>query len=231
MAVGAYRRLQLTPRLPGSIPSLVLHPAAGLVRRAGRRAVRLAEPAHQGLLPRCGDAGRAVLRRSGCSPRSLVLQLQLVGLVISAPQRASSAVLRHRFERRSRAKYLFVLLSSSCARACRQELGARPFGRAWMAIRDMDVAAEVIGIRPLRQADRLRRFARSTAASPARCGPSSISARWRAGGVRDRPLVPDPVHGHHRRPRHDPGLVPRRRLHHAAADLSRQRCRALARDC
>ena len=40
-----------------------------------------------------------------------------------------------------------------------------------------------------------------------------------AVGLRHRSVVPDPVHGHHRRPRHHHGLVPGRRLHPADADL------------
>ena len=41
-------------------------------------------------------------------------------------------------------------------------------GRSWMAIRDRDIAAEIIGIRPLpHQAPGLRRSRRSTAAWPA----------------------------------------------------------------
>ena len=49
-------------------------------------------------------------------------------------------------------------------------------GRAWMAIRDMDVAAEVIGIRPLYA--KLTAFAVSSfyAASRAPCGGFSTSA-------------------------------------------------------
>ena len=41
-------------------------------------------------------------------------------------------------------------------------------GRTWMAVRDMDIAAELIGIRLLpHQAARLRGVVLSTAASPA----------------------------------------------------------------
>ena len=74
-------------------------------------------------------------------------------------------------------------------------------GRAWMAIRDMDVAAEVIGIRPLRT--KLLAFA----VSSFYCGVAGALYAFcylgtrRAGGVRPRPVVPDPVHDHHRRPR------------------------------
>src|SRR5229473_2506484 len=49
-----------------------------------------------------------------------------------------------------------------------------------------------------------------------------LYGRRRALGLRHRPLVPDPLHDHHRRAGQHPGLVPRRRLHRAAADLPRQ---------
>jgi hypothetical protein len=70
-------------------------------------------------------------------------------------------------------------------------------GRMWMAVRDMDLAAELIGIRPLVRRRRSQRF-------------------------RDRPEFSDPVHGDHRRTGHADGIVLRRRadLHFAdrAAD-------------
>src|SRR5881394_414971 len=41
----------------------------------------------------------------------------------------------------------------------------------------------------------------------------------RAGGLHARSLIPRPLHGDHRRRGIDPGLVPRRRVHHAVPDL------------
>ena len=41
-------------------------------------------------------------------------------------------------------------------------------GRMWMAVRDMDIAAELIGIRLYRTSCSLSRYRPSTAASPAR---------------------------------------------------------------
>jgi branched-chain amino acid transport system permease protein len=71
--------------------------------------------------------------------------------VISAPPRA---VFGHVFvtgaEADSRAKYLFVLTIVILLALAAKGLVRGRIGRSWMAIRDMDVAAEIIGIRPLR---------------------------------------------------------------------------------
>ena len=44
-----------------------------------------------------------------------------------------------------------------------------------------------------------------------------------ARGVQPRPVVPDPVHDHHRRRGQHPRVVPRRGVHRAAADLPQRR--------
>ncbi len=71
--------------------------------------------------------------------------------VISAPPRA---VLGQLYvtgaEADPRAKYLFVLTVVVLLALTAKNLVRGRVGRAWMAIRDMDVAAEIIGIRPLR---------------------------------------------------------------------------------
>ena len=48
------------------------------------------------------------------------------------------------------AKYLFLLALVSLFALVAKNLVRSRVGRAWMAIRDMDIAAEIIGIRPLR---------------------------------------------------------------------------------
>jgi branched-chain amino acid transport system permease protein len=48
------------------------------------------------------------------------------------------------------AKYLFLLSFVSILALVAKNLVRSRVGRAWMAIRDMDIAAEIIGIRPLR---------------------------------------------------------------------------------
>lgn len=47
-------------------------------------------------------------------------------------------------------KYLVVLTLTIIAAIAAKNLTRGPIGRSWMAIRDMDIAAEIIGVRPLR---------------------------------------------------------------------------------
>jgi branched-chain amino acid transport system permease protein len=71
--------------------------------------------------------------------------------VISAPPRAVfGEVYVTGAEADPRAKYLFVLTIVVVLALAAKNLVRGRVGRAWMAIRDMDVAAEIIGIRPLR---------------------------------------------------------------------------------
>src|SRR5579875_50777 len=71
--------------------------------------------------------------------------------VITAPPRA---VLGHFFvtgpEARPVNKYLFTLTVAILLALAAKNMVRGRVGRAWMAIRDMDIAAEIIGIRPLR---------------------------------------------------------------------------------
>jgi len=71
--------------------------------------------------------------------------------VISAPPRA---VFGHFFVTGAEAdpvdKYLFVLTFVAVLALAAKNLVRGRVGRSWMAIRDMDIAAEIIGIRPLR---------------------------------------------------------------------------------
>ncbi len=70
--------------------------------------------------------------------------------VISAPPRA---IFGHVYvtgaEADPRAKYLFVLTVVVVLALVAKNLVRGRIGRSWMAIRDMDIAAELIGIRPL----------------------------------------------------------------------------------
>jgi branched-chain amino acid transport system permease protein len=71
--------------------------------------------------------------------------------VISAPPRA---IIGDFFVTGSNArplfKYYFVLVIVTVLALAAKNLVRGRVGRAWMAIRDMDIAAEIIGIRPLR---------------------------------------------------------------------------------
>jgi branched-chain amino acid transport system permease protein len=81
--------------------------------------------------------------------------------VISAPPRA---VIGHIFVTGSEAnpagKYLFTLTIVTLMALAAKNMVRSATGRAWMAIRDMDIAAEIIGIRPL--ATKLLAFAVSS---------------------------------------------------------------------
>jgi branched-chain amino acid transport system permease protein len=71
--------------------------------------------------------------------------------VISAPPRAIlGRVFVTGAEADPRAKYLFVLSLVVVLALVAKNLVRGRVGRSWMAIRDMDIAAEIIGIRPLR---------------------------------------------------------------------------------
>ena len=48
------------------------------------------------------------------------------------------------------ARYLFVLAFAGLLALAARNMARGKIGRSWMAIRDMDIAAEIIGIRPLR---------------------------------------------------------------------------------
>ena len=98
-------------------------------------------------------------------------------------------------------------------------------GRMWMAVRDMDIAAELIGIRLL--PTKLLAFA----ASSFYCGVAGalLVFLWYGGaepdGIRHQPELLHPVHGHHRRPRQPDRLVLRRRPDLHPADRPAVSCR------
>ena len=73
-------------------------------------------------------------------------------------------------------KYLLTLGVVSVMALLAKNLMRSETGRAFMAVRDMDVAASVIGIPIMRPSCWRSRSARSTAASPARSMPSATSA-------------------------------------------------------
>ena len=75
MGVGAYACYKLDTYFPAGQHSRLDRRIRAVFER-GRRAVRPAEPAHQGLLSRGGDAGGAVLPRMGVRARALALQRQ-----------------------------------------------------------------------------------------------------------------------------------------------------------
>ncbi|MFI4986850.1 MAG: branched-chain amino acid ABC transporter permease [Alphaproteobacteria bacterium] len=71
--------------------------------------------------------------------------------VISAPPRAVfGSIFVTGPEAQPTAKYLFALTIVVLLALAAKNMVRSATGRAWMAIRDMDIAAEIIGIRPLR---------------------------------------------------------------------------------
>jgi branched-chain amino acid transport system permease protein len=143
MAVGAYAAYNLTVRIP-DINFLRGAGAVGRDRGARGHRVRHPEPAHQGPVPGGGHAGGAVLHRLAVHPSEVVHQLLGVGLGVDRADRTVRLARRPPVD-----KYLVRTHARGGADAGGQEHGALTIGRSWMAIRDMDVAAAVIGIRPV----------------------------------------------------------------------------------
>ena len=116
--------------------------------RAYRHNLRPAEPADQGILSRGRHAGGAIFPYLDVQSRSLVVQLQLQ----RHDNRAAARGRGHHADRpdgdRGNA-YLLVLTFCILGGLLAKNLVRGRVGRHWMAIRDMDIAAEIIGIRLL----------------------------------------------------------------------------------
>ena len=118
-----------------------------------------------------------------------------------------------------REKYWVVLVIVAVLALLAKNMARGSVGRGWMAVRDMDVAAEVDGT-----------FAAAHQAAGL-CDQLILLRRWRCAvclrlssngrtvRVHDRAVIPNPVHGHHRRPRNDHGILPWCRFHPADADF------------
>ena len=147
MAVGAYAAYNLGSACPSSTISSSCFLFGGLMSAARRHPVRPAVAAHQGLLSRRRDAGRAVLPRLAVRARQVADQLHAVGLGRRVGQLER---LRLRPSTRRPTRYLLILAFVVVLALVAKNLVRGHIGRSWMAIRDMDIAAEIIGIRPLR---------------------------------------------------------------------------------
>ena len=115
-------------------------------------------------------------------------------------------------------RYLIVLTIVTVMTWLASNLIRGRIGRTWMAVRDMDIAAELIGIKLLSdQAARLRgvvvllRRRRRDAGFP-------VARQRRVRKLQHQPVVFGAVHGHHRRARQPARLVLRRRLDLRSAD-------------
>ena len=157
----------------------------GFLRHAGGHAVRHSQPAHQGPVPGGGHAGGAVLCRLGLPARILVHQQLSSGSVSVSNLQVFGCPSTRRSKSTCSAWLrpgVFAWLAKNLVRS--------HIGREWMAIRDMDVAAAVIGIRPVYA--KLTAFAVSSfivgvaGGAVGLCAPGLLGA----GGVLDRPVVP-----------------------------------------
>ena len=117
-------------------------------------------------------------------------------------------------------RYLFCLALLCVIALAAKNIVRGRIGRMWMAIRDMDIAAEIIGISPLRA--KLSAFAISSFVVGVVGGAVGLCPSRLVGAARllDRPLVRAALHDRDRRARLDPRRLSRRRLHHDAADLA-----------
>jgi len=69
---------------------------------------------------------------------------------ISAPERDVFGIIVTGANTEAWAKYLFALIFATLAAILARNLTRGSVGRRWMAIRDMDIAAEIIGVNPMR---------------------------------------------------------------------------------
>ena len=106
-------------------------------------------------------------------------------------------------------------------RSHRQESGAGAVGRSWMAIENRTSRRDHTACAPCDTAPGFRHQLVLLRCWPA---PSSCSCTSAAedARLRHQPVVPRAVHGHRRGPGERAGLIPRRGLHRARADLPDQ---------
>ncbi len=148
MGVGAYACYKLTTLFP-QVNIIIWVLRLGLLLGCGRRAVRPAVAAHQGLLSRGRDARGAVLPLVVLHPRAVALQQQRLG----CDRGADAHDVRHSDHRRDRDAARCAISSCSTIVVAMTWVASNlvhgRIGRMWMAVRDMDLAAELIGIRLL----------------------------------------------------------------------------------
>jgi branched-chain amino acid transport system permease protein len=143
MGVGAYAAYNLAVRLPG-LNFLVVLALAGLAAAVVGLAFGVPSLRIKGLYLAVATLAAQFflewmfahvkwLTNDSTSGSVSTATIQLFGIALESPRR----------------KYLFVLTVACVLALMAKNLVRSHAGRAWMATRDMDVAAEVIGIRPL----------------------------------------------------------------------------------
>ena len=146
--------------------------------------------------------------------------LKLFGLVVTGSETVMRDGQKVTIYPAAETKYLICLATVVFFAFLAKNMARGRVGRAWMAIRDMDIAAQLIGIRPL--ATKLLAFA----VSSFYCGVAgamlfhllSRCARG-GGGLQHQRIFLRPVHGHHRRVGQHHRIFPRRRLYHAGPNF------------
>ena len=221
MAVGAYSAFKLTTAFP-RVSILLVFLASGLIAAA------------VGLV-----FGLPSLRIKGfyLAVATLAAQFFLIWLfnkvpwfvnyassgTITAPNRTVLGVLVTGPNATAGARYLVALGVVAVFALVAKNLVRGRIGRSWMAMRDRDIAAEIIGVRPLRT--KLLAFGISSFY----CGVAGAElvflflGQRRDAGLRHQPVLPRPLHDHHRGARVDPRLVPRGGVHRRRPDLPHQR--------
>ena len=148
MGVGAYACYKLATVLPEA-NILVLMLVSGPVLGGDRRPVRAAVAADQGLLPGVATLA-AQFFLDWCFNRIAWLYNYNASGAIQVPTRAISRRRADRPDRDAARALLRVAGHRRAARLARLEPRARPDRPRWMMVRDMDIAAELMGVRLLR---------------------------------------------------------------------------------
>ena len=144
MGVGAYAAYNIAIWLPW-LNIIVILVLAGLVAAGVGILFGLPSLAHQGLLPGGRHTGGAVLPGWAFIRVPWVTHYSASGIVTFP-----AIVLFGVPITTSAGRYLFTLCIVTVLALVAKNLVRASAGRTWMAIRDMDIAAEIIGIRPLR---------------------------------------------------------------------------------
>jgi branched-chain amino acid transport system permease protein len=184
MAVGAYAAYNFFVRIDG-MPLIVAILLGGVCATAGRRAVRHPQLRIKGLYLAVATLAAQFFCRLGLPAHQVVHQRLVVGLGVGA----NLQVLGCPSTRRP-SKYLFCLVFLVVFACWPRTWCAAHIGREWMAIRDMDVAAAVIGIRPMYA--KLSAFAVSSfivGVAGALWGFVHLGS-WEPAAFQHRPLVP-----------------------------------------
>jgi branched-chain amino acid transport system permease protein len=143
MAVGAYAAYNFFVRIDG-MPVVLAILLGGVCSTVVGVLFGIPSAAHQGPVPGGGHAGGAVLLRLGLPAHQVVHQRLVLGL----GQRGRPELFGWKIDTPVD-KYLFCLGFVVVFALLAKNLVRSHIGREWMAMRDMDVAASVIGIRPV----------------------------------------------------------------------------------